>query len=447
MAVGSSPRPVLSMSDEEFEAWRHVQDDAADRVAAVLMESHLAHTVYPALGRIGQNHADVTVHAFGATAEDIENDAEYHRLTEVMRAYYADTSLFPTSDSDLAAIRRGCTFFDLHAGDCLFSLTLRSLLKQYSAARATNVLTATRLIVDYPHRRIIETLQFVADVMDADGMEPHRYAKRSIQNLRLVHALIRYRINRRKRDPEHNDSSIALVWDDSWGAPINQQDMIFAIHTFSVEVIDGLLAHGTKLSQQMIDDYYYTWHLYGRALGVHDAINPTTYDEGKAVQERIYRNEFKPNPNALVLTPPLITFAQQLLPFSPSKTHIYAMIKKFNDKKDYKPVFKDILGIDLKGAHVGWLGLYFAIEEMLHFVRRIGFLLTPRKDKKTYLHRLAHRNMSMITSLISIEKTWSGKHFRIVDGFGESASKIDAKKIGTQPTFFNRFFSWLKLST
>jgi hypothetical protein len=435
---GHIDMPVLSMSDEDFEQWRHVQDDVADRVAAILMESPLAHIVYPVLGKIGMNDAEITEDLFDVEPEELERDPEYRRLANVMREYYADTSLFPKTPEEIATIKRGCEVFDLHVGDGLFILTLRSLLKQYAASRATNVLTSTRLIVDYPHRRIVETLQFVADVMDEDGMDEGGYTMRSIQNLRLVHAMVRYRIRRKQNNPSVRDRSIALEWDDSWGAPINQQDMIFAIHTFSVEVIDGLLAHGTKLTKQMIDDYYFTWHLYGRALGVVDELNPKTYEEGKAVQERIYSKEFKPNKNALELTPPLIDFSQRLLPFSPSKTHIYAMIKKFNDKKDYKPIFEDILGLPISKAHLGWLGFYFVLDEITHFMRWVGTLFTPKNKEAEHEHRLAHRNKNMMQALVNIEKTWSGKHFRIADGFGDSASKIDAKRIKTQPTFMER---------
>jgi len=269
-------------------------------------------------------------------------------------------------------------------------------------------------------------------------MEPGGYTIRAIQNLRLVHAMVRYRINRKKANPDYPDNSIAFPWNDEWGAPINQQDMLFAIHTFSVEVLDGLKTHGVRLHPRRIDDYYRTWHLFGKALGLHDDLNPETYEEGRLVQERIYEKEFKKNDNGLQLTPPLIKFAQQFLPFSPSDTHIYAMVKAYNDKKDFEPVFQEILGLPLNKAHIGWLALYFVLDELMHILTSAKYIFTPPSKRPEYVHRVAHHNQRMIQALVNINKTWTGRHFRIADGFGEAASEIDAMKVDTQPSFIER---------
>jgi len=431
------------MSDEEFESWRFVQDEEADNVAAALLDSPYAREVYTALGHIAKNNDPVSFEIFRATNPKLESNEEYERVVGILANYFNDMHRMPQTDEERATIARGCAFFDLHVGDCLFALTLRSLIKQYAAARATHVLTSTRLLVDYPHRRMIETLQFVADVMEVNGFEPDGNAMRSIQKLRLVHAMIRHRINRRVYNPTSSDPTEHVKWDETWGRPINQQDMIFAIHTFSTEVIDGLLAAGIRIPQNTIEDYYMTWHLYGRALGLKAELNPTTYAEGKKVQDRIYAREFIPNENALQLTPPLIDFAQTLLPFSPSKTHIYAMAKRFNDPADYKPVFEKILNIPVTKAHLGWMWLYFAGEHMLHWMHVIREMFTSKKGEKQHLHFLAMRNRWMIQAVVNIDKTWTSKHFRIADGFGESAAKKDAPLIASEPNIVSRFFRML----
>lgn len=427
------------MSDDEFESWRNVQDDYADSVASTLLESGHARDIYPALAHIGVNSQKLSIDIFRKSNPDLVISEEHEQLVGVLSDYFNDLHLFPQTEEEKAIIRRGCEFFDLHVGDCLFALTLRSLLKQYAAFKATNVLVATKLLVDYPHRRIIETLQFVADVMEVNGFEPQGNAIRSIQKLRLVHSMIRHRINKKKNNVDYHDPAITTIWDDTWGAPINQQDMIFAVHTFSIEVIDGLLAHGVKVPRQAIDDYYMTWHLYGQALGVHPEINPTSYAEGKDLQLRIYRNQFIPNANATALTPPLIEFSKSFLPFSPSTTHIYAMVKRYNDASDYKPVFEDILQIPVRDAHLGWMAWYFVMEGVLETIDTIRRLfMSSENEEKRYSHRVANRNQRIIQALVDMNKTWSSKHFRIADGFGDSASKRDAKSITTEPTFFER---------
>jgi hypothetical protein len=257
--------------------------------------------------------------------------------------------------------------------------------------------------------------------------------------------MIRHRINKKKSNPDYHDPAITMMWDDAWGLPINQQDMIFAVHTFSIEVIDGLLANGVKIPQQAIDDYYMTWHLYGRALGVHPEINPTSYAEGKVLQARIYKHQFIPNKNALALTPPLIDFTKTFLPFSPGTMHIYAIVKRFNDPADYKPVFEDILNLPIGNAHLGWMIWFFILEHALEVIDAIRRLFMSSKgEEKQYNHRVATRNQRMIQALVDMNRTWSSKHFRIADGFGDSASKVDARKIITEPTFLQRLGRVLK---
>ncbi|MBC8124643.1 MAG: DUF2236 domain-containing protein, partial [Candidatus Kapabacteria bacterium] len=241
-----------NISDDELEAWRNVQDEPADMVAAALLDSPYAHVIYPVLGQITKNSDEATIELFNRARPESANDPEYERLAKILSDYFSDTHLFPQTDEERDAVLRGCEFFDLHVTDGLMALTFRSLIKQYAAARATYVLTSTRLLVDYPHRRMIETLQFVADVMDVNGMQPDGCGIRAIQKLRLIHAMIRHRINRSRNNPMQGDSAVQFAWDDSWGHPINQEDMIFAVHTFSVEVIDGLLAFGIKIPKQTI---------------------------------------------------------------------------------------------------------------------------------------------------------------------------------------------------
>lgn len=429
-----------NITDEELEGWRQVQDDEADAVAAALMDSPLGHVIYPVLSQIEKNSDEVSVDMFNRVHPEEANNAEYERLAGILTDYFNDMHRAPQTPQELAVIGRACELFDLHVTDALMALTLRSLIKQYAAARATYVLTSTRMLVDYPHRRMVETLQFVADVMDVDGFTPNGCALRSIQKLRLIHALIRHRINRSRTNAFTDESAVAFTWDDSWGHPINQADMIFAVHTFSVEVIDGLLSYGVRLKQQQIEDYYLAWHYYGRALGVKDELNPKTYAEGKALQERIYAIEFAPNPNALTLTPPLIEFTKALLPFSPNETHIFALAKRYNDPKDYRPVFEDILAIPIMKAHIGWLWWYFALDHVIHIIQWIRlnvFTIVRSKERKT--HYLAHRNQRLIQAIVNLEKTWTGKHFRINDGFGKSAGMADAHELETQPSFFERF--------
>ena len=285
---------------------------------------------------------------------------------------------------------------------------------------------STRMLTQYPHRRILETMQFVLDVMDPSGFEPQFYAKRSIQKLRLVHAMIRARINTQYENVEPD----FVPWDESvWGKPINQQDMIFAVHTFSIEVIDGLKAAGYDLDGTYYREYYMTWHYIGKALGVRDEINPKTYEEGKALQQYIYNKQFTDQPtNGPALAEPLLGFLDDLVPIAGDRD-ILAMIKLFNDPQDYKPIFKNILSIDLDDAN-----------EAFYKLMKGGIQAVTRKVEKEYneklpgeqqdfLEMLGYRNMKLLGEVVRVSSTWKDGHFRISDGFGDLMGKTDEKKV------------------
>ena len=47
-------------------------------------------------------------------------------------------------------------------------------------------------------------------------------------------------------------------WDPEFGTPINQEDMVFAIHTFSLEIIQGLREMRIVISDEDAENYFQT---------------------------------------------------------------------------------------------------------------------------------------------------------------------------------------------
>lgn len=427
----ASVNPML-LTDEEFEKFRYRGDPDIDTIALTVMNVVDHRELHQIMGTIQKNSDPVSFAGLKNVdlkpGVSIQSDVEtflapYRKVLEI---YFGDTFIQFTAE-EKECLRQASIFFDTHMTECTLALAVRSLLKQYAAFKATNVLAYTKLLPDYPSRRIISTMQFVMDVMEPNAFEPEGYGIRAIQRLRLVHALIRIRIDVDKMRQG------GKVWKQEWGTPINQQDMIFAVHTFSIEVLHGLLASGEKISDADIQNYYYAWHIIGKALGVQDAINPSDYKIGVQVQERIYAKEFiKDNPNGPPLADALIKFMMDVLPLSKRKG-VYGVVKLFNDKKDYEPIFRDILNLDLSQASSFFTAMYKTQDWVRHTLIRIKYLFLPNAKRSDYLRDIAKNQHKLFEAIMSIAATWSGGHFRIADAFGTQAAEAHAKADKAMP--------------
>lgn len=412
----------MLLSDEEFEKFRYRGDPDVDTIALTVMEVLDHEELHRIMSTIQKNSDPVSFAGLtkisprpGVSVRDPESFLQQYR--KVLELYFGNM-IFQFTPEEKECLRRASIFFDTHMTECTLALAVRSLLKQYAAFKSTNVLAYTKLLPQYPYRRIISTMQFVLDVMERNAFEPEGYGLRAIQRLRMVHALIRIRI-----DVDKLRKTPGREWNDEWGTPINQQDMIFAVHTFSIEVIHGLLASGEKISDEEIQNYYYAWHIIGRMLGVVDELNPSDYKIGVQVQERIYAKEFiKDNPNGPLLAEPLIKFLVDVLPMAKRKG-VYGVVKLFNDKKDYEPVFKDILKLDLSESSSFFTSMYKTQDWIRHALINIKYFFTPNAKRSDYLSDIAKNQHKLFESIMDIAKTWSGSHFRMADAFGTQAAE------------------------
>ena len=346
---------------------------------------------------------------------------------------------------------RGAQVLLLYGPNVILILAVRSLLKQYAAFNASNVLVSTKFLTRFPHRRIFETMQFLIDVITPGNLVKDGKGIVAIKKLRLVHALVRHRI-------KINEKSINKKftgWNPKlWGEPINQMDMIFAIHTFSIEIIRGLQKVGYfldlsdasrirekkrgKVADQFTftsikEDYYLAWHYIGKALGVRDEINPKSYQDGWELQEYIYQTQFKlgvfnkdnpelaeyPNLTSPVLAEPLINFIIDLLPFTNRRKDALAVVAFYNDEEDYDVIFKDILGLDIRALSstsfkyflAGSLNIFDKCLELFYrYVPKYGI------KNKFHLKRLESLNRTIYIKLRRMSSSWKGSSFTLRDG-------------------------------
>ena len=440
----------LNWSKEEFENWfavfRQMQDPEADAVATEIVKSPYAHQVYAALGPVQCNTDLVDIKTFDTIHKQIADEPandEHQRLVEVLNNYLRDTRHFNFSEKEKVCIKDAGMFYNTHAVEATLILAVRSLLKQYAAYNATQVLGSTRMLPQFPHRRILATMDFVLDVMAPDAFEPKGSGIRSIQKLRLVHAFIRARINLKSdqdsgKNSNINDMEISTdywgggIWQkDKWGLPINQQDMIFAVHTFSMEVIDGLANTDEEFDIETKNNYYFAWHLFGKALGVENAINPDNYTDGKKLQEQIYARQFYPknddgtpfdNKIAPVLSAPLVSFIKEFA-YLPKVEYVYSIIKRYNNDVA-ESFFEQIHKLPVNQYSRPFMWVMKITDRLMDITFGLWSLIRyqTRRSKSIQLAERMHHFMRVV---VQAQSTWGSEHFSVNDGLGDEEAKND----------------------
>lgn len=318
---------------------------------------------------------------------------------------------FDLTPEEIQMLEKGAKFFQVYGPTITLGLALRSLLKQYAHTKAIEVLRMTTLLEKFVNRRILETMQFVIDVMAGTWIDPDNGKLNlkhpgifSIKKLRLLHAMIRYRILHKQTPVELGEYDQA-----HFGYPINQEDMVFALHTFSIETIQALQEMKENLTNEQIEDYYQCWRIIGRSLGIDRDLEPSNYADGLELQNKIYQRHFTlPNTTGPKLAKALQDWFVETIPFVKHKTFL-TFAKAFNGRRNEK-ILSDHLGLDISGAHED---LILHIEEDLSMTIEEKSLLEETHHKKV----LDNFFIGAIRSLIKSERGGKGTTFNIGDGF------------------------------
>lgn len=215
----------------------------------------------------------------------------------------------------------------------VMSLIFRSLPTTYMAQKPAHVLDLTKLLENYAERRIIETAQFVFDVMEKGWYNPEKRGIRTIQRVRLMHASMRHLI---MHSIEHDPEDMAYPWKDEWGLPISQEDMLATLQTFSLELIHGLERLGIHLNQQEMDDWFFAWEKIGQILGVEPDLLPRNRAQAQHIQNMIYEQLFmKNNEPGEKLIKALVKTIKDLSPSNFLKKHVLVIMRYMIDNDDW----------------------------------------------------------------------------------------------------------------
>lgn len=283
---------MTTFTDAQLDAFRQRCDPVADRVVERIIDAGLAAELNLMVSALVEN-----------------DDGVPPNLPEAAQAYFEQTATLPAW-VDLERVRRGQAFFSARAPEMALMLSLASLPVCYGCADGAQVLLRSHRIAEPANRRILETTQFVLDVMDVGGLDPDTDGRglRSIQKVRLMHAAIRHYI----QHPDHGGRG--ATFKPEWGKPINQEDMVNTLMSFSRVPINGLRRLGHRFSAQDEADYFYAWRVVGHLMGVDDGLNPATVAEGQALLDQICRKNSKPSEAGTELTAAVLDYIAEVVP-------------------------------------------------------------------------------------------------------------------------------------
>lgn len=188
-----------------------------------------------------------------------------------------------------------------HVFTALYAAALPSA---YACWRGVEVLGLTARLVTDARRRLNETAQFHLDVMTPGGLAPGRAGFSDIRHVRLMHAAVR----RLVLDDRRCD------WDAGRGVPINQEDLLETLLTFTEVVFEVFERTGVRFSRQDADCYLHVWSLVGYLLGVRPDLLPLTRDDTTELMATVRRRQFGPSRAGSVLTAALLAQGTALAP-------------------------------------------------------------------------------------------------------------------------------------
>jgi hypothetical protein len=160
-------------------------------------------------------------------------------------------------------------------------LGLLSLPYCYTAANGAMVLYLSELIRKQTTKRLYDTTVFVWEVMGPYAFGKDGNAYEEILKVRILHAAVRYYTLAN----EH--------WDQSWGMPINQEDMAGTNLSFSLIVIRGLRMLGFSVSPADQAAFMHIWAVVGYLTGLENDLISQNSKMAQQLDSSIKKRQFK----------------------------------------------------------------------------------------------------------------------------------------------------------
>jgi len=278
-----TPKQTRIFNNDLLSRYRQTGDPAADAVVEAIAQQG---------GRA----------ELGSLMRYISDNQDLSAVNQVLvvQVFIAQNSHLPAW-ADRRLMDEGVAFFWDNPQSIALILGCYSLPYCYAAADGAQVLWLSQRIKDDTFKRLEETGEFLFGIMqERDWDNGKNYVK--ILKIRLMHAVIRY-------FTLHSGQ-----WNQTWGHPINQEDMAGTNGAFSYIVIRGLRKSGIKTNETGEEAYLYLWNVIGTILGVAEELLPQNLREAYHLDRAIAQRQFRPSEAGQGLTLALLKTLQKQLP-------------------------------------------------------------------------------------------------------------------------------------
>jgi|SoiMethySBSTD1v2_1073268.scaffolds.fasta_scaffold01399_23 hypothetical protein len=299
----------VQLDDAFLDRMRNTIDPQADAVAKTLVDQNLHRAVADLIKK----------------RQMWDPDGEPSRqLPEDIRSYMKAASVLPPW-RDEEMVNEAEQFFLLYGLASSTLLACASLPQCYVMKYGTEVLAYTKFLQVDPTRRIRETAQMVMDVMVPGGLQPGGRGVRATMKVRVMHAIVRHMI---MNDPRAvaNPSDAALK--AAFGLPINQEDMVYTLLTFSYVVIEGFRIMGYQMTDRQREGYIHCWNVVGFLMGIREELLPASFAEARRLFEAIQRRQHGQSEAGKKLTAALLAAVQDAMPGDHHDPLIAALARK-----------------------------------------------------------------------------------------------------------------------
>jgi hypothetical protein len=299
----------MQLDDAFLDRMRQTIDPSADAVARTIVEQNLHREVADMIKK----------------RQMWDADGEPSRLLpEDIRSYMKSASTLPPW-RDEPMVNEAEQFFLLYGLASSTLLACASLPQCYVMKFGTEVLAYTKFLQVEPTRRIRETAQMVMDVMVPGGLKPGGRGVRATMKVRVMHAIVRHMI---MNDPRAVANPADPALKARFGLPINQEDLVYTLMTFSYVVVEGFRTMGYQMTDRQREGYIHCWNIVGCLMGIREELLPATFDDARQLFEAIQRRQHGQSEAGQKLTAALLKSVEDALPGEHHDPLVAALARK-----------------------------------------------------------------------------------------------------------------------